>query len=59
MVWWFIFFNFNIIFIDIYDNNYKKILTNFISLDINEIIKQSTKILFVYTSITFSIIFNL
>ena len=38
--------------IDIYDENYKKILTNFISLDINEIIKQSTKILFVYTSIT-------
>ena len=30
----------------------KKYLTNFISLDINEIIKQSTKILFVYTFIT-------
>ena len=38
--------------IDIYDENYKKILTNFISLDITEIIKQSTKILFVYTAIT-------
>ena len=38
--------------IDIYDENYKKILTNFISLDINEIIKQSIKIIFVYTFIT-------
>ena len=35
--------------IDIYDENYKKILTNFISLDITEIIKQSTKILFIYS----------
>ena len=41
--------------IDIYDENYKKILTNFISLDINEILKQSIKIIFVYTSITFSL----
>jgi len=39
--------------IDIYDQNYKKILTNFISLDFNEIIKQSAKMLIVYTSITF------
>ena len=38
--------------IDIYDDNYKKILTNFISLDINEVIKQSVKILIVYTAIT-------
>ena len=53
---WFggLFFLISILFlVDIYDNNYKKILTNFISLDINEIIKQSTKILFVYTIITF------
>ena len=53
---WFggLFFLISILFlVDIYDNNYKKILTNFISLDINEIIKQSTKILFVYTTITF------
>ena len=53
---WFggLYFLISILFlIDIYDENYKKILTNFISLDINEIIKQSTKILFVYTSITF------
>ena len=53
---WFggLFFLISILFlVDIYDNNYKKILTNFISLDINEIIKQSTKILLVYTTITF------
>ena len=52
---WFggLYFLISILFlIDIYDENYKKILKNFISLDINEIIKQSTKILFVYTSIT-------
>ena len=53
---WFggLYFLISILFlIDIYDENYKKILTNFISLDINEIIKQSAKILFVYTIITF------
>ena len=53
---WFggLYFLISILFlIDIYDDNYKKILTNFISLDINEIIKQSTKILFVYTALTF------
>ena len=52
---WFggLYFLISILFlIDIYDENYKKILTNFISLDINEIIKQSVKIVFVYTSIT-------
>ncbi len=52
---WFggLYFLISILFlIDLYDDNYKKILTNFISLDVNEIIKQSTKILFVYTSIT-------
>jgi len=52
---WFggLYFLISILFlIDIYDENYKKILTNFISLDLNETIKQSTKILFVYTSIT-------
>ncbi len=53
---WFggLYFLISILFlIDIYDNNYKKILTTFISLDISEIIKQSAKILFLYTSITF------
>ena len=52
---WFggLYFLISILFlIDIYDANYKKILTNFISLDIIETIKQSTKILLVYTSIT-------
>ena len=52
---WFggLYFLISILFlIDIYDENYKKILTNFISFDINETIKQSTKILLVYTSIT-------
>ena len=55
---WFggLYFLISILFlIDIYDENYKKILTNFISLDINEIIKQSTKILFVYVSITLTL----
>tara|TARA_Y100000591_G_C21811175_1_gene687994 strand:- start:9 stop:1412 length:1404 start_codon:yes stop_codon:yes gene_type:complete len=48
-----LYFLISILFIiDIYDENYKKILTNFISLDINETIKQSIKILFVYTSLT-------
>ncbi len=53
---WFggLYFLISILFlIDIYDENYKKILTNFISLDLNEIIKQSIKILVVYTTITF------
>ena len=53
---WFggLFFLISILFlIDIYDENYKKILTNFISLDINETVKQSAKIVFVYTTITF------
>ncbi len=52
---WFggLYFLISILFlIDIYDENYKKILTNFISLDIIETIKQSAKILLVYTSIT-------
>ena len=53
---WFggLYFLISILFlIDIYDENYKKILTNFISLDLNETIKQSVKILLVYTTITF------
>ena len=57
---WFggLYFLISILFlIDLYDNNYKKILTNFISLDIYEIIKQSAKILFVYTLITISLFF--
>ena len=52
---WFggLYFLISILFlIDIYDDNYKKILTNFTSLDITEIIKQSAKILLIYTSLT-------
>ena len=47
-----LFSSLNTFLLDIYDDNYKKILTNFISLDINEVIKQSVKILIVYTAIT-------
>ena len=57
---WFggLYFLISILFlIDIFDENYKKILTNFISLDLNETIKQSAKILLVYTIITFSLFF--
>ena len=55
---WFggLYFLISILFlIDIYDENYKKILTNFISLDITETIKQSAKILLVYTFLTFTL----
>ena len=55
---WFggLYFLISILFlIDIYDESYKKILTNFISLDINEIIKQSIKIILVYSFITFGL----
>ncbi len=55
---WFggLYFLISILFlIDIYDENYKKILTNFISLDITETIKQSTKILLAYTFLTISL----
>ena len=52
---WFggLYFLISILFlIDIYDDNYKKILTNFTSLDITEIIKQSAKIIFIYIFLT-------
>jgi len=55
---WFggLYFLISILFlIDIYDENYKKILTNFISLNLGEIVKQSIKIILVYTIITFFI----
>ena len=55
---WFggLYFLISILFlIDIYDESYKKILTNFISLDITETIKQSTKILLVYTFLTLAL----
>ena len=51
-----LYFLFSIIFlIDIYDENLKKTLTNFISLNSSEIIKQTIKIFLLYTGLTVSI----
>ena len=48
-----LYFLFSIIFlIDIYDENFKKTLTNFISFDSSEILKQATKIFLLYSSLT-------
>ena len=48
-----LYFLFSIIFlIDIYDENFKKTLTNFISFDSSEFLKQSIKIILLYSSIT-------
>jgi len=48
-----LYFLFSIIFlIDIYDESFKKTLTNFISFDSSEILKQATKILFLYSGLT-------
>ncbi len=44
-----------ILLIDIFDNNLKKSLTNFIAFDISETLKQSFKILILYTILTFFI----
>jgi trk system potassium uptake protein TrkH len=44
-----------ILLIDIFDNSFKKSLTNFISFNKAEILKQSFKILLLYSSITFII----
>ena len=44
-----------ILLIDIYDENFKKTLTNFISFDSSEILKQAIKIFFLYSSLTFVI----
>ncbi len=44
-----------IILIDIFDNSFKKSLTNFISFNKSETLKQSFKILALYSSITFVI----
>ena len=41
-----------ILLIDIFDNNLKKSLTNFITFDTSETLKQSFKILILYTSLT-------
>ena len=49
-----IYFLFSIVLlIDIFDNSLKKSLTNFISFNTSEILKQSFKILILYISLTF------
>ena len=48
-----LYFLFSIIFlIDIYDENFKKTLTNFISFDSSEIFKQAIKIFLLYSGLT-------
>jgi len=44
-----------ILLIDIFDNNFKKSLTNFISFNTSEVFKQSLKILILYSGLTFFI----
>ena len=55
---WFggLYFLFSIIFlIDIYDDSFKRTLTNFISFNSSEILKQAIKIFLLYSSLTFLI----
>ena len=48
-----LYFLFSIIFlIDIYDENFKKTLTNFISFNSSEVLKQAIKIFLLYSGIT-------
>ena len=48
-----LYFLFSIIFlIDIYDENFKKTLTNFISFDSSEVFKQALKIFLLYSAMT-------
>ncbi len=48
-----LYFLFSIIFlIDIYDDSFKKTLTNFISFDSSEVFKQAVKIFLLYSSLT-------
>ena len=55
-----LYFLFSIIFlIDIYDENFKKTLTNYISFDSSEIFKQALKIFFLYSSLTLIIFITL
>ena len=57
-----LYFLFSIIFlIDIYDENLKKSLTNFLSFNTTEVLKQTIKIFILYSSLTLAIfiIFNL
>ena len=48
-----------IILIDIFDENLKKSLTNFLSFNSNEILKQSLKVFILYSSLTLIIFFTL
>jgi len=51
-----LYFLFSIIFlIDIYDENLKKSLTNFLSFNTTEILKQTIKIFILYSSLTLAI----
>ena len=51
-----LYFLFSIIFlIDIYDDNLKKSLTNFISFNTSEVLKQTIKIFLLYSGLTISI----
>ena len=51
-----LYFLFSIIYlIDIYDENFKKTLTNFFSFNTSEIFKQAIKVFFIYSVITFVI----
>jgi trk system potassium uptake protein len=55
-----LYFLFSIIFlIDIYDDSLKKSLTNFLSFNSSEVLKQTIKIFILYSSITLSIFFIL
>ena len=48
-----LYFLFSIIYlIDIYDDNFKKTLTNFISFNSSEVLKQTIKIFILYSSLT-------
>ena len=48
-----LYFLFSIIFlIDIYDDSFKKTLTNYISFNSSEVLKQATKIFFLYSGLT-------
>ena len=51
-----LYFLFSIIYlIDIYDESFKKSLTNYLSFNSSEILKQSTKIFLLYSGLTFGI----
>ena len=55
-----LYFLFSIIFlIDIYDDSLKKSLTNFLSFNSSEVLKQTVKIFVLYSGITISIFFIL